>query len=148
MKSLTALAKLLTFTVILSSTVACSAITPYQSDSVRQPSVVAPHGGGSLLVDALANLYTNARFGLTERQKEKQNAAVYTALESEYGKLIQWYEKDAKGAVKAVHGYPMGAGFCRVIFSYIEVNGQGREFQETACKSVEYEGWRFQRKRR
>ena len=143
---MTALAKLLTLTVMLGSITACGS-TPYQSQSVRQPAVkgqVTP----SELVNVMQILYINGRYGLSEIQKEKQSAAIYSALESEYGKEYQWYERDARGVVKAVHGYPMGAGFCRVVMSYIEVKGKGREFTETACQSVEYDGWRFQRKRR
>ena len=142
---MTALAKLLTLTVMLGSITACSN-TPYQSQSVRQPAVkgtVTP----SEILNVVQLAYINNRYGLNKIQKEKQTAAIFTALESQYGKEIFWYERDARGVVKAVHGYPMGAGFCRVVMSYIEVKGRGREFTETACKSVEYDGWRFQRKR-
>lgn len=143
---MTALAKLLTLTVMLGSVTACS-YTPYQSQSVKQPAVrgqVTP----SDVVNTLQLAYINTRFGLDDVQKRKQTAALYSALEAEYGQEFFWYERDARGVVKAVHGYPMGAGFCRVVMSYIEVKGKGREFTETACRSVEYDGWRFQRKRR
>lgn len=143
---MTARLKLLILTVILGSIVGCSS-SPYQSQSIKQPSVRHKVTASEML-NIFQMAVVNHRYGLDDVQKQKQTAALYSALESEYGKEYFWYERDAKGVVKAVHGYPMGAGFCRVVMSYIEVKGRGREFTETACQSVEYEGWRFQRKRR
>lgn len=143
---MTVLLKLLTLTAILGSVTACTA-SPYQSQSIKQPALRG-QVTSSDMINTIQLIVINHRYGLDESQKQKQTAALYSALESEYGKEYFWYERDARGVVKAVHGYPMGAGFCRVVMSYIEVKGQGREFTETACQSVEYDGWRFQRKRR
>ena len=145
-KNLMALGKLLILTATLASVVGCSS-TPYQSESVRSPSVTGTYDSTSLLLNFAQHIYLNSEYGLTDAQKTKQNAAVYTALESDYGQVFYWYERTAKGAVKAVHGYPQGSGFCRVVYSQITVKGKTKDFEETACREAGHEGWRFILKR-
>lgn len=134
--------KLLTLTVTLGSTVACTA-NPYQSQSIRKPAVVSNNTTGSYALYAAENLFNTIKYGLDRVQKEKQSAAVFSALNGEYGQIFQWYERDAMGTVKAVHGYPQGSGFCKVVYSQIIVKGRTKHFEETACRKVGYEGWRF-----
>lgn len=133
MKNLTVVLKSLILTATLSSLVACSS-TPYQTKAIEVPTVQSPYGGVSLMVDVVNAVYITSRYGLDSEQKQKQTAAFYTALESDYGKVISWYERDAMGHVKAVHGYPQGRGFCRVIYSQVTVKGRSRHFEETVCK--------------
>jgi surface antigen len=97
-----------------------------------------------MIVDAVQGLYMVRQYGLSDTQKHKQTAAVHTALESELGKVVHWYERDAMGAVKAVHGYPQGSGYCRVLYSLVTVKGRSKEFTETACrKNYESTEWYF-----
>jgi surface antigen len=99
------------------------------------------------MVDVMQGIYLTSKYGLDTQQKQKQTGAFYTALESDYGKVISWYERDAKGHVKAVHGYPQGSGFCRVIYSLVTVKGRSRHFEETVCKKhYEDTRWHFVRK--
>lgn len=144
MKSLMAVGKLLTLTVVLGSLVACSHSQPMQqSESVRRSAAANYDPAGSIIQFAF-NMGKYNYFALTPEQKRKQNAAVYAALESEYGVVHEWYEYDARGAVKAVHGYPINSGFCRTIYSMIEVKGKERHFEETACQSsATRNSWRF-----
>jgi surface antigen len=143
-KSLMVLLKLLILTVTLSSIAACSTSTPYQTSSVSRPVVMPTNGGHSMIVDAVQGLYMVRQYGLSDTQKHKQTAAVHTALESELGKVVHWYERDAMGAVKAVHGYPQGSGYCRVLYSLVTVKGRSKEFTETACrKNYESTEWYF-----
>lgn len=147
MKSLTVVWKSLILTATLSSLAACSTVTPYQSKSVTQPTVKGPGAEVGLVMYALGDLYTSSVYGLDEEQKLQQDAAVHTALENEYGRVVSWYDRDAMGHVKAVHGYPEGRGYCRVIFSSITVRGRSKEFTETACREYyDSRGWRFIRK--
>jgi surface antigen len=145
-KSLTVLSRLLILTATLGSIAACSSTTPYQSSSIERP-VVTPTHSGSLIVDAVNELYLTSLYGLNDTQKQKQTAAVHTALETDFGKVVHWYERDAMGAVKAVHGYPQGRGYCRVLYSLITVKGRSRELTETACrKDYERSEWYFVKK--
>lgn len=143
-----ALMKSLTLTAALVSVTACSTSSPYQSQSISSPAVINSDTSASAAVYAVENAFISWRYGLDETQKAKQTAAVYSALESDYGKVFHWYERDAKGSAKAVHGYPQGSGFCRVVYSQIVVKGRERHFEETACKKVGLTGWRFLQKRR
>ena len=52
-------------------------------------------------------------------------------------------EKDTHGFVKIVASYPHGSGYCRVVFTQIQKKGKARDFKETACKDVAYQGWQF-----
>jgi surface antigen len=96
------------------------------------------------MLEMLYNLGKYNYFSLTKAQKQKQNAAVHAALSSDYGVVHEWYEHDARGAVKAVHGYPINSGYCRVIYSQVQVKGKSRHFEETACQSSgTLNQWRF-----
>jgi len=145
-KRLAVLPKLLILTAIIGSLTACGTTSPYQSESLRKPATTR-NASPSLLVGAFETAFINLRYGLSEEQKSMHTAAVYTALESDYGKVINWYGGDAKGAVKAVHGYPQGGGYCRVVISQITVKDKSRDFKETACTNTDIDGWRFISKR-
>lgn len=133
MRNLTEVLRSLILTATIVSVSACSS-TPYQTRAVELPTVKSPTGGVSTMVDVVNGLYISSKYGLSQHQKQKQTGAFYTALDSDYGKVISWYERDAKGHVKAVHGYPQGRGFCRVVYSLVTVKGRSRHFEETACK--------------
>jgi surface antigen len=146
-KSLMVLLKLSILTATLGSIIACSTSTPYQSSSIDKPVVMPANGGHSMIVDAIQGFYVASVYGLDSVQKQKQTAAVQTALETDFGKEVHWYERDAMGVVKAVHGYPQGRGYCRVLFSLVTVKGKSKEFTETACrKNYESTSWYFIKK--
>lgn len=145
MKNLTVVLKSLILTATIGSLAACSS-SPYQTGSIQQPVVVSQYAGYSLIVDASKQLWLNNRYGLNKDQKLKQTQAIYAALDSDYGKVFTWYDTTAMGAVKTVHGYPQGIGFCRVLYSTITVNGRTRQFEETACKkNLEDAPWYFKK---
>ena len=142
MKNLTALGKFLILTVLLGSITACGTL-PQQSESIRRSASVDYYQGTTSLLFAL-NLLEWQSHTLTDEQKRKQTSAVYAALESDYGTVYNWYEEDARGSVKAVHGYPINSGYCRVIYTLIEVKGKSRHFEETACQSSATQNeWRW-----
>jgi len=138
----TALGKCLTLTALLGSLTACGHL-PQQSESTRRSASVDYYQSTHSMLFAL-NLLEWQRHSLNTEQKRKQNSAVHAALESDYGTTYNWYEHDAKGSVKAVHGYPINSGYCRVIYSLIEVKGKSRHFEETACQSSATQNeWRW-----
>lgn len=144
MKNWTAVGKLLILTATLASLAACSHTQPLQqSESINRSAAANVHASSSML-EMLYNLGKYNYFSLTKAQKQKQNAAVHAALSSDYGVVHEWYEHDARGAVKAVHGYPINSGYCRVIYSQVQVKGKSRHFEETACQSSgTLNQWRF-----
>ena len=145
MKNLMALGKLLILTVAFTSIVGCSIqqTQPYLQQGSMPESRNTNFDSPSSIGDLYANLFTELQYRLTREQKRKQTAAVYAALESDYGQVYRWYEHDARGAVKAVHGYPRNNGFCRVVFSQIESGNKTRQFKETACVRSNSDSWKF-----
>jgi hypothetical protein len=141
---LTVVWKYLILTVLLGSLVACGS-RPYQSSSV-QNSVVGPYEPSTSIAHVAYNFYKDFNYMLNEEQKQKQTHAVHMALESQYGTMFKWYQGDAMGFVKAVHGYPQGSGFCRVIYTTLVVKDRQRNFKDTACKEAGHDGWRFVQK--
>ena len=133
MRNLTALGKYLTLTVLLGSLIGCGHL-PQQSESVHRSANTSYYSATHSFLFAM-NVLKWQSHTLSDEQKRKQNSAVYAALESDYGTVYNWYEHDARGSVKAVHGYPINSGYCRVIYSLIEVKGESRHFEETACQS-------------
>jgi surface antigen len=145
--SLTAALKSLTLMVTLSSLGACTSTSPYQSQSISQPTVTGPGIETGLIVSTVGNIYVSKKFSLNDVQKSKQSAAVHAALESDYGKVISWYERDAMGHVKSVHGYPQGRGYCKVIYTSVTVRNRSMQFEETACQNYyDSRGWKFVKK--
>ena len=120
----------------------CMGHSVNQSASVKN-SVVGPYGGASSSVDIMWNMYKDFHFKLDDSQKQKQTSTVYAALEGEYGIVYKWFEGNAFGAAKAVHGYPQGSGFCKVIYTTVKVNDRQRTYEDTACKEAGHDGWRF-----
>lgn len=141
MRNLTAVGKSLILMVTLGSLAGCASQPMQQSESIRRSAAV--HSGGINAFDLAFNMSKYNYFSLTDEQKRQQNAAVYAALESDYGVTYNWYDRNASGAVKAVHGYPIQSGICRVIYSMIQVKGKEKHFEETACTSTGHKGWRF-----
>jgi surface antigen len=145
-KNLTVVWKSLILTATLGSLTACNSV-PTQSASVYNPVVKGPGIEAGIATNIILNTYIGSVYGLDDTQKYQQTAAVHTALESEYGQIVSWYDRDAMGHVKSVHGYPQGRGYCKVIFSAVTVRGQTRQYEETACQNhYDSRGWRFVKK--
>lgn len=143
MKNSMVVGKLLTLMVTLGSLIGCASQPMQQSESVRRSAAAHSGAVGFSTLGMIIGLSKYHLFSLTEPQKQQQNAAVYAALESDYGVVYEWYQGTARGAVKAVHGYPIQSGTCRVIYSMIQVKDKQRHFEETACTSTGHNGWRF-----
>ena len=133
MRNLTVVGKFLILMALLGSITACGHL-PQQSESINR-SAKANYSPNASSVTFVIDILDWSRHTLTDEQKRKQNSAVQAALESDYGVVYNWYENTAKGSVKAVHGYPISSGYCRVIYSMITVKGKSRHFEETACQS-------------
>jgi len=132
-RNLTVVGKFLILTALLGSITACGHM-PQQSESITRSAKTNYAPSASSITFAI-DVLDWSRHRLTDEQKRKQNSAVQAALESDYGTVYNWYEHTAKGSVKAVHGYPISSGYCRVIYSMITVKGKSRHFEETACQS-------------
>ena len=99
-----------------------------------------------LLNRLIYNSIKSKHFSLTKQDQIKQMQAVFFALDNaEEGQVVSWVngKNDTFGLVKVVSSYPHGSGYCRVIFTQISKKGKVRDFSETACKDVAYEGWQF-----
>jgi surface antigen len=97
-------------------------------------------------VEVWYNFMRNNMGKLTNEDREKQDQAVYFALDNlEEGKVVAWHnmKSDTHGFVKVVASYPHGGGYCRVVFTQIKKKDKIRDFKETACRDVAYQGWQF-----
>ena len=142
MKNLMAVGKSLILTVTFVSLVGCAGHSVNQSASVTN-SVTGPYHAAVSSADLLWQFTQDFNYRLNDKQKSKQTHAVYAALESDYGMVYKWFEGDAMGAAKAVHGYPQGSGFCKVVYTTVAVKNRQRSFEDTACKEEGHDGWRF-----
>ena len=83
---------------------------------------------------------------LKKEDQVKQMQAVFFALNNApEGEVVKWYNDKIQtfGLVKIVSSYPHGSGYCRILFTQISKKGKIRDFTETACKDVAYNGWQF-----
>lgn len=138
----TVLKKFLISMVLLGSIAGCTSQSAYQSSSITN-TVGGPYNSYGSAYIAAYNFARDYGYKLTPLQKRKQTHAIYSALDSEYGDEFRWYEGDAMGIVKSVHGYPQGSGFCRVVYTTLVKKNNARNFSETACKETGHQGWRF-----
>jgi hypothetical protein len=83
---------------------------------------------------------------LDSTQESKQKLAVLSALNGDYGDEYKWYEGDAMGIAKAVHGYPQGSGICKVVWETVYKGNKKSDFERTACVEWGHQGWRFIKK--
>ena len=101
---------------------------------------------GTHAVILASNFLKYKFFSLSKEDKKKQQQAIFYALDNlSEGEIIRWHNNDSNswGRIKVVSSYPHGSGYCRVIFSQISKKGKIRDFKETACKDVAYDGWLF-----
>ena len=99
MKNLMAVGKSLILTATFVSLVGCAGHSVNQSASVKN-SVTGPYHAAVSSADLLWQFTQDFNYRLNDKQKSKQNHAVYAALESDYGMVYKWFEGDAMGAAK------------------------------------------------
>ena len=144
-KNLMALGKWL----ILSSSLfitACGTTTSVNKSISTDKSVSHNYTHAGTGVEIFYNMVRHNMGKLTKEDSEKQNKAVFFALDNlEEGKVVAWHnmKQDTHGFVKIVMSYPHGSGYCRVVFTQIKKKNKIRDFKETACKDVAYQGWQF-----
>lgn len=144
-KNLMALGKWL----ILSSSLfitACGTTTSVNKSISTDKSVSHNYTHAGTGVEVFYNFMRHNMGKLTKEDSEKQNQAVFFALDNlEEGKVVSWHnvKQDTHGFVKIVMSYPNGSGYCRVVFTQIQKKSKIRDFKETACRDVAYQGWQF-----
>jgi len=144
-KNLMALGKWL----ILSSSLfitACGTTTSVNKSISTDKSVSHNYTHAGTGVEIFYNMVRHNMGKLTNEDSEKQNKAVFFALDNlEEGKVVSWHnmKQDTHGFVKIVMSYPHGSGYCRVVFTQIKKKNKIRDFKETACRDVAYQGWQF-----
>ena len=145
-KNLMAVGKLSTILISL-LLISCGTTTDnkFNSKSTYLSAEDNYNSGGHAVI--LANNFLKYKFfSLSKEDKKKQQQAIFYALDNlSEGEIIRWHNDDSNswGKIKIVSSYPHGSGYCRVIFSQISKKGKIRDFKETACKDVAYDGWLF-----
>ena len=136
------------FTILISLLlISCGTTTDnkYNSKSAYLSAEDNYHSGAHAVTLA-SNFLKYKFFSLSKEDKKKQQQAIFYALDNlPEGEIIRWHNEDNNswGRVKIVSSYPQGSGYCRIIFSQISKKGKIRDFKETACKDVAYDGWLF-----
>jgi len=79
------------------------------------------------------------------KAKQQEQAVFYALNRLAPGETTEWFNGNtgAHGLVQVASVYPQGSGYCRVVFTQIQKKGKARDFKETACKDVAYQGWQF-----
>lgn len=121
--------------------------TPHVNKSISsQKSVSHNYTHAGTGVEMWYNFVRHNMGKLSIEDQQKQNQAVFFALDNlEEGKVVAWHnmKQDTHGFVKIMMSYPHGSGYCRVVFTQIKKKSKIRDFKETACRDVAYQGWQF-----
>ena len=144
-KNLMALGRWLILGSSLILTACGTTINPNKSIS-SQKSVSNDYTYAGTGVEIWYNFVRNSMGKLDKEDQHKQDKAVFFALNNlEEGKVVAWHnmKQDTHGFVKIVMSYPHGSGYCRVILTQIKKKSKTRDFKETACRDVAYQGWQF-----
>jgi surface antigen len=125
---------------------ACGTTTSVNKSVSTEKSVVHNYTHAGTGVELWYNFMRHNMGKLSKEDSKKQNQAVFFALDNlEEGKIVAWHnmKTDTHGFVKIVMSYPHGSGYCRVVFTQIKKKSNARDFKETACRDVAYQGWQF-----
>ena len=125
---------------------ACGTTSSTNKSLSSQKSVSHNYTHAGTGVEIWYNFVRNSMGKLDKEDQHKQDKAVFFALNNlEEGKVVAWHnmKQDTHGFVKIVMSYPHGSGYCRVVFTQIQKKGKARDFKETACRDVAYQGWQF-----
>lgn len=125
---------------------ACGTTTNPNKSVSSQKSVSHNYTHAGTGVEVWYNFVRNNMGKLSEKDTVKQDKAVFFALNNlPEGEIVAWHNQDSDthGFVKIVASYPHGSGYCRVVFTQIQKKGKARDFKETACRDIAYQGWQF-----
>jgi surface antigen len=134
--------------ILLSSLLltACGTTSTVNKSASSQKSVSHNYTYAGTGVEVWYNYVRDSLGKLTKEDQHKQDQAVFFALDNlEEGKVVAWHNVrlDTHGSVKIVMSYPHGSGYCRVVFTQIKKKDKIRDFKETACRDIAYQGWQF-----
>lgn len=137
--------KLLTLGILISALTGCGTTQTYTSYSVKS-SASTGYTTPNSSVTTIANLFQWKMYKLPHQDQVKQEQAVFFALDTlDEGEVTEWFGNNSSGKVSVMMSYPMGSGYCRVLFTQINYKGKTRNFKETACKNGS-PNWQFVRK--
>lgn len=146
MKNSTAIGKLFRTTIIASllSPLAVSAQASY-GDSVS-----GPFNPGTNYVETLVNFF-HWHGGLLDKEDKRiyQQSLMIMLENMPVGQVMDWYSQtnpDVSGKMRVVYGYQTTNGYCRVYQSLINKNGNSKQVQEYACRSMDNPRWEFYNK--
>ena len=145
-KNLMALGRWLILGSSLILLTACGTTTNPNKSISSQKSVSHDYTYAGTGVEIWYNFVRNSMGKLDQEDRVKQDKAVFFALNNlEEGKVVAWHnmKQDTHGFVKIVMSYPHGSGYCRVILTQIKKKSKTRDFKETACRDIAYQGWQF-----
>ena len=94
----------------------------------------------------ITNVYKQATGTLSTKDKNTHiKTVVLVASTLETGKIAEWSNPDngTAGRVMAVMTKPVQGGFCRLLFTQVEKDGNIREYSEYACKTMDSRYWTF-----
>lgn len=120
----------------------CSSNPGYYGDM----STAAEHRVTRSSYDVFFNWAKHNAYSIPKKDRKKHEQCVFFALDNLHvGESCDWYSNDnsSKGSVAVVAHRPQGSGFCTTIYSSVSYKGKSKNFQETACKSINHPGWNF-----
>jgi surface antigen len=137
--SRTVAGSLLTACILISG---CASQQPYYGDMSTAAQYRVPQSSlGYVLNFAKHNAYS-----VPAQDRKKHEQCVFFALDNLHvGESCDWFSQDnsARGSVAVIAHRPQGSGYCTTLYSSVSYKGKHKNFQETACKSINHPGWNF-----
>jgi len=102
--------------------------------------------GSTSVLDGVFYLVNMMRYSLPyEDQATHTKTLILAAQSLENGQIAEWINpsNSTAGRTKIILTRPVRGGFCRLLYTEIEIKDRYREYSEYACKTIDSEYWSF-----
>lgn len=78
-------------------------------------------------------------------QQTHIKAVIFAAQSLDNGEMTEWSNpaNNTAAMIKIIMTKPVQGGYCRLLFTQVEIGQNIREYQEYACKTMDSEYWTF-----
>lgn len=132
--------------IVLSALTLCANASDVNTPPSANGGVRSDYAETSNVFALLGNLYKYSSGSLTGEDKKKHTQTViFAAANLDTGSVTEWYNPDTNtgGRIYIVMTKPVQGGFCRLLFTQVEKDGNIRDYSEYACKTMDSRFWTF-----
>lgn len=128
--------------LLFANSVKADVFTPYSATAGVREDFLSPVS----LLSVTHNLIKQASGSLDyDDQRMHTKTLIYAAANLETGQQAEWSNPSngTAGRVKIMMTKPVQGGYCRLLYTLVEKEGNIRDYSEYACKTIDSQFWTF-----